>query len=139
MNRRSDEERLYLFVQHVGRRLRDIDVAHGISPARFSALVHLAFHGVDNVGQLAAHERVSRPSMTRLVRDMEEDGLVRRTVDANDARGVLVALTKKGRDVVDQVRRAKIALIAEQIRALKGSERAALRLTLEALQGLEGK
>src|SRR5665213_856010 len=135
MKSRSDGERLYLFVQHVGRRLRDIDMAHGISPARFSALVHLAFHGVDNVGQLAAHERVSRPTMTRLVRDMEADGLVRRRTDASDRRGVLVQLTKKGRDIVDKVRNDKIALISRRLQSLDSPTREAMRLTLRALQG----
>src|SRR5215472_986769 len=100
---RSDGEQFYLTVQHLGRRLRDMDVACGITPARFSALVHLAFHGVNNVGELAAAERVSRPAMTRLVRDMERSGLVRRGADSRDARGVLVTLTKKGRAIMTRV------------------------------------
>src|SRR5215469_15634480 len=105
---RSDAEVLYLTVQHLGRLLRDIDVACGISNARFSVLVHLAFHGVNNVGGLAAAERVSRPAMTRLVQDMEKSGLVRRGADSSDRRGVLVKLTKKGRTIMRRVRNEKI-------------------------------
>src|SRR5262245_21315765 len=98
---KSDGEKLYLLVQHLGRRLRDFDVELGISPARFSTLVHLVFHDVgNNVGQLAAAERVSRPAMTRLIRDMEKSGLVRRLADSRDGRGVLVEITRKGRTVV---------------------------------------
>src|SRR5690242_20267861 len=97
----SDSERLYLLVQHLGRRLRDVDLAHGISSARFSVLAHLAFHGADNVGELAAAERVSRPAMTRLVRDMERSGLVRKAVDSRDGRGVRVELTAKGRSLLE--------------------------------------
>ncbi len=137
MKGRSDELGLYLFVQHVGRRLRHIDAAYGLSSSRVSAMAHLAFHGVDNVGQLAAHEGVSRPSMTRLVRDMESDGLVRRSPDANDGRGVLVALTKKGRALVEKIRTEKIALIAAHVNTLDPAARRALRLTLENLHALE--
>src|SRR5215471_3001895 len=122
---RRDGERLYLLVQHLGRRLRDLDLACGISPARFSALVHLAFHGIGNVGELAAAERVSRPAMTRLVRDMEKSGLVRRLADSRDRRGVLVELTKKGRAVVDRVRRRKIALISGELGLLDVESRRA--------------
>src|SRR5215469_1187331 len=101
---RSDGERLYLLVQHLARRLRDIDDANGISPARFSTLVNLAFHGINNVGELAAMERVSRPAMTRLVQDMEKSGLVDRAADKRDGRGVVVKLTPKGRAIVDRIR-----------------------------------
>lgn len=134
---RTDAERIYLFVQHLGRRLRDVDLAAGISSARFSTLVNLAFHGVNNVGELAAKERVSRPAMTRLVQDMEEAGLVHRMADETDGRGVLVELTQKGRGIVDRVRNEKIALISSHLDSLDESERAAIRLAFDALAGLE--
>lgn len=134
---RGDGERLYLFVQHLARRLRDIDAAAGISPARFSALVNLAFHGVNNVGELAAMERVSRPAMTRLVQDMEEAGLVERLVDESDGRGVMVRLTPKGRGIVDRVRRAKIAFVETHLDSLDQGARVIVRGALDALKGLE--
>jgi DNA-binding MarR family transcriptional regulator len=131
--RRSDGEQFYLTVQHLGRRLRDIDVACGISPARFSSLVHLAFHGVNNVGELAAAERVSRPAMTRLVRDMEKSGLVRRTSDSRDGRAVLVELTAKGRSLVDRVRKKKIVYVSGALASLDPDLRRALRTALDRL------
>ena len=123
---RPDAERLYLFVQHLSRNLRDIDVSVGLSAARLSALVSLRFHGVNNVGALAKIERVSRPAMTRLVRDMERAGLVRRRPDARDGRGVLVVLTKKGADAVDRARAKKIAFVSERLKRAPAKERAAL-------------
>src|SRR5215471_11867205 len=132
---RSDAEALYLTVQHLGRLLRDIDVARGISNARFSVLVHLAFHGVDNVGELAAAERVSRPAMTRLVQDMEKSGLVRRGTDSRDGRGVLVELTKKGRVIMRHVRNEKIALVRKQLEHLEPNSRGHLKAALERLLG----
>jgi DNA-binding MarR family transcriptional regulator len=134
---RSDAERLYLFVQHVARRLRDVNAACGISSARFVVLVNLAFHGVNNLSALAASEGVSRPAMTRLIRDMERDGLVRRLADSTDGRGVLVEITKKGRDTLDRVRKEKMALVAAEIEPLDAAARRALRLVLDALKHLE--
>jgi DNA-binding MarR family transcriptional regulator len=130
---RSDSEKLYLVVQHLGRRLRDVDLEMGISPARFAVLAHLAFHGANNVGELAALERVSRPAMTRLVRDMERDGLVRRQPDSSDGRGVVVALTAKGRATLERVRNKKIALIDREIAPLDDGAKKALRMAVAAL------
>ena len=129
----SDGGRLYLLVQHLARTLRHLDIESGISPARFSALAHLAFHGVDNVGQLAAAERVSRPAMTRLVRDMEKSGLVSRRVDPRDGRAVLVQLTEKGRAAIDRAQAAKIAFVSAKLESLDGKSRRAVRIALKAL------
>ncbi len=130
---RSDSERLYLVVQHLGRRLRDMDLEMGISPSRFAVLAHLAFHGANNVGELAALEHVSRPAMTRLIRDMEKDGLARRLPDSTDGRGVIVSLTAKGRAILERVRNNKIALIEKEIAPLDETARQAIRIAVAAL------
>jgi DNA-binding MarR family transcriptional regulator len=130
---RSDSERLYLVVQHLGRRLRDVDLEMGISPARFAVLAHLAFHGANNVGELAVLERVSRPAMTRLVRDMEKDGLVRRLPDSTDGRGVIVSLTAKGRSVLERVRNRKVALIEKELAPMDDAARQAVKIAVAAL------
>lgn len=131
---RSDGERFYLMVQHLGRRLRDVDAASGISGARFSVLAHLAFHGMNNVGELASKERVSRPAMTRLVKDMEVDDLVRRRPDASDGRGVRVEITPKGRHLIERVRTKKIALVSEVLDGLDLKSRQAIARAAETFQ-----
>jgi DNA-binding MarR family transcriptional regulator len=133
---RPDPERIYLFVQHLGRRLREIDARAGLTPARFSALASLRFHGSRNIGDLAADERVKAPSMTRLVRDMERDGLLSRTADPADRRGVLIELTPSAAAQFDAIRAAKIALVAEYLAALSGPVRAAIQVAFAALDDL---
>src|SRR5262249_19154648 len=122
---RSDAERIYLFVQHLGRRIGDLNAAFGLTRARFAVLQALKFHGVVNVGGLAAFDGVTRPAMTRLVRDMEGAGLVRRTPDDRDARAVRVTITPLGDEMLDKVRRAKIALVASGLKGLGAAEQAA--------------
>jgi DNA-binding MarR family transcriptional regulator len=133
---RRTAEQIYLFVQHLGRRLRDVDRDLGVSPTRFSALAGLAFEGPGNVGDLAAFERVSRPSMTRLVRDMERDGLVRRLPDPDDGRGVRVRITDKGRALVEAVRTRKIALVETHLRGIGPEALAAIGASFDALDDL---
>ena len=133
---RPEPERIYLFVQHFGRRLRDIDARAGLTPARFSALASLRTHGSRNIGELAADERVRPPSMTRLVRDMQRDGLVRRSPDPDDGRGVVIALTAKGRAAFDDVRAIKIALVADYLTTLPEAAREAAAVAFIALEEL---
>ncbi|HEX4198086.1 MAG TPA: MarR family transcriptional regulator [Caulobacteraceae bacterium] len=133
---RRTAEQIYLFVQHLGRRLRDVDRDLGVSPTRFSALAGLAFEGPGNVGDLAAFERVSRPSMTRLVRDMERDGLVLRLPDPDDGRGVRVRITEKGRALVEAVRARKIALVEVHLRGLEPQALTAIGSSFAALDEL---
>jgi len=133
---RSEPERIYLFVQHLGRRLREIDARAGLTAARFSVLASLRFHGSRNIGDLAADERVTRPSMTRLARDMERDGLLRRAPDPDDGRGVLIELTPRAIAVLDAARAAKIGLVADYLTALAPATRAAIKVAFAALDEL---
>lgn len=127
-------ERIYLVVQHLGRRLRALDEELGLSPARFSALASLVFHGPLHLCELALGEGVRPPSMTRLVRDMERDGLVRRRSDLDDGRRVRVEPTARGRALVLRSRRRKIDLIRAH---LAGQPRAGVRALGPALDVLE--
>ena len=133
---RPEPERIYLFVQHFGRRLREVDASGGLTPARFSTLASLHFYGARNIGDLAADERVKRPSMTRLVRDMERDGLLRRTRDPSDGRGVLIKLTPTGTALFKGTRATKIALVADYLRALSPDTRTAIKIAFAALDDL---
>ena len=130
----SDAARAYLFVQHVGRRLREIDGAHGLTAVRFSVLASLVLHELSTVTTLAADERVKVPSMTRLLRDMERDGLVSRRGNPDDRRGVLVAATAKGQAAFWAARVEKIGMIERQLETLPAKTRAAVSLAFAALE-----
>ena len=132
----DDPERIYLFVQHLGRRLREIDARSGLTPARYSALASLRYNGSRNLGDLAAAERVRPPSMTRLVRDMERDGLVLRMPDPSDGRAVLIELTPGAIAVFEAARAEKIALVADYLATLAPPTRAAIRHAFAALDDL---
>ncbi|MFI4976957.1 MAG: MarR family winged helix-turn-helix transcriptional regulator [Caulobacterales bacterium] len=132
----SDAEQIYLFVQHLGRRLRDIDARSGLTPSRYSALASLRFHGSRNIGDLAADERIRAPSMTRLARDMERDGLIRRSRDPEDGRGVLIELTPRAVGLFDAARKAKIALVADHLQTLPPGTSAAIKVAFAALEEL---
>src|SRR6185436_19812846 len=87
-NRAAEDlaQRLHAAAIHLLRRLRAEDDASGLTAPRLSALSVLVFGGPRSIGELAAAEQVRPPTISRLVRELERDGLVRREADAGDAR-----------------------------------------------------
>ena len=125
---RSDEvaDRLHSAALHLLRLVRREDVATGLSPARLSALSVLVFGGARTVGELAAAEQVRSPTMSRLVAEMEAEGLVERRPAAADRRVVMVTATGKGRRVLQDGRRRRVSTLAARLSALDGSDVALL-------------
>ncbi|NUQ13661.1 MAG: MarR family transcriptional regulator, partial [Gemmatimonadaceae bacterium] len=68
------------------RTLRSEDEQSGLTGPRLSALSVIVFAGPVTLGELAAAEQVKPPTMTRLVRALEREGLVRREKDPADGR-----------------------------------------------------
>jgi DNA-binding MarR family transcriptional regulator len=89
-----------------------------------------------SVGQLAAHERVQPPSMTRIVSALAEGGYVERRAHETDGRQVVVVLTEQGRTTVRADRARRDAWLACRLRDLTGDEKDVLRRAAPLLERL---
>ena len=128
---------LRLSVARLSRRLRsEREPDNPLSVAALSALGVIFREGECTVGQLAAHERVQPPSMTRTVNCLVEDGYVVRRAHDTDGRQVLVDLTDQGRDILLADRRRRDAWLAKRLRELTPDERALLRQAAPLIQRL---
>jgi DNA-binding MarR family transcriptional regulator len=127
-------DRLHSAALHLLRRLRTEDDALGVSPPRLSALSVVVFAGPIGIGALATTEGVAAPTMSRLVDGLERDGLVRRAPDPDDARGVLVRSTAKGRRVLMTGRRHRVAALARGLASLNSEELTAIALGAELIE-----
>ena len=87
--------RLRLSATRLARRLRK-ESGSGLSPSQGSALAAVHNHGPLTLGALAEHERVSPPTITKVVAFLEAEGLVVRSADPADGRVSRVSTTKKG-------------------------------------------
>ena len=129
----SDAESLYLLVLHLGRHLREVDREVGLSGVRFSILASLQFHGTANLAALAEDEKVSRPAITRLVKDMVKDGQVAIGPDPSDGRGVRVTITAAGKSQLLKSRRKKVSVIENYLSTLSVKERESLAPLVQKL------
>src|SRR5262245_38357726 len=131
-------DRLHSAAIHLLRRVRRVDEAIGIGPARASALSVVVFGGPLSLGALAAAEQVTPPTMSRIVAGLEEDGLVRREVDPKDRRSVLLRATPKGVRMMQEGRRRRVAALAETLRKLTTEELAIVGRAVGVLERLFG-
>lgn len=122
------------------RRLRTEDEAAGLSPPRMSALSVLVFAGPRTLGELAQAEQVRPPTMTRLVQDMARAELVKVVPDRTDLRVKRVHATAKGKRLLVEGRRRRVARLARALAGLAPDQRALLddaaRLLLELAPGI---
>jgi len=118
---------LRLAVMRFSRRLRHQRVDQSITLTHLAALSTLKRHGPMSPGELASHERVQPPSMTRVLAVLEERGLVLRRPHPTDGRQALVELTDAGRELLHGEVVAREAWLARRLAELTDDERATLR------------
>ena len=87
---------LRVAVARTARRLRQ-ETGLDLTATQVAALATIERHGPLTPSELAARERIQRPTATRLVARLEERGLVARTADPGDGRVALIAITAEGR------------------------------------------
>ena len=130
---------LRISVSRLARRLRVERQAEGLaslSDTQLAALAVLDRHGAMTPGELAEHEKVQPPSMTRVIAVLEERRLVMRAPHATDRRQVMLTVTEQGRELVRQARRRRDAWLAKRLKELSPEERAILRAAAPVLEKL---
>jgi DNA-binding MarR family transcriptional regulator len=107
-----------------------------VTLTHLAALSTLQRHGPMSPGELAAHERVQPPSMTRVVVALGERGLVTRTPHPTDGRQVVIGLTDTAERLLTE--EAREAWLSARLHRLTPQERAALREAAAIMEQLAG-
>ena len=132
---------LRISVSRLARRLRVERAAAALgepdlSETQLAALATLERHGAMTPGELAEHEKVQPPSMTRVISALVDSQLVRREPHVSDRRQVVLTATDAGRDLVIRARRRREEWLARRLKELPPAERATLRAAAPILEKL---
>jgi DNA-binding MarR family transcriptional regulator len=127
--------RLRMVVARLSRRLRQ-EANEGATPSQLAALATIERHGPITLGDLAGHERVRPPTMTRIVAGLEETALVRREIDATDRRVARVTITAEGSRLLARSRTRKDAFLAALLEHLDAEELATVERAVPILERL---
>jgi DNA-binding MarR family transcriptional regulator len=126
---------LRVAVWRAARRLRHVSDI-GLTPTLHAALGTVEVHGPITAGQLAAHERVRKPTMTRTIRELVDRGLIERLPDPLDGRVTWLRVTPAGAELVRSARRRSETYLTKQLRALTPQERETLQQAAAILESL---
>jgi DNA-binding MarR family transcriptional regulator len=125
-------------VTHLARRLRGLRSDHGISGSKLAILGWLYRGGTPMTAtDLARLERLQPQSLTRIIAELDEEGLIRRTPAEQDRRQVLIEISQAGKEllVVDAYRQNEW-LKATMAASLTKAEREILSIAADLLDKL---
>ncbi|MEU5532564.1 MarR family transcriptional regulator [Streptomyces sp. NPDC020362] len=133
--------RIYRLSRAMGDRMEKAYAPHGISRGEFDVLSTLRRSGEPytlSPRQLSATLMLTTGGMTGRLDKLERAGLLRRSPDPHDRRGLQVTLTEKGFDVIDRAVGAGLAAQTQALSSLDDEQADQLAgLLRELLKGTE--
>lgn len=111
--------------------MRHMPAPDGLSLTAAATLGSLQRRGPQRITALANAQGVTQPSMTQLLRRLEDAGLVTRVADPTDGRVVLVELTAAGDETLHNRWNTRLAHLDKVLESLTEEERAVLQRAAE--------
>jgi DNA-binding MarR family transcriptional regulator len=127
---------LRVSLMRLARRLRAERLDEGLTPTQLAVLGTLDRHGPMTLGELASHEKVQPPSMTRTTAILDERGLLTRVMQEVDRRQVQIAISDAGLALLREDRKRRDAWLASRFDQLSSDERALLHQVAPLLDRL---
>jgi DNA-binding MarR family transcriptional regulator len=118
------------------RVVRNQRVDMSVTLTQLSAMGTLLKNGPMSAGELAGYERVQPPSMTKVLANLEERGLVQRDAHPRDRRQVVLAITPAGEQLLASERRSRDAWLTRRLATLSPEERTLLHRVVPILDKL---
>jgi DNA-binding MarR family transcriptional regulator len=124
----------------LGRRLRLERPADALPLTKVAVLAHLLRWGAATPGELAAAERLQPQSLTRVIADLEAEGMITRRRDERDGRQRVLEITASGRYALADDMDARDAWLERAIEqaGLTETEQQVLYLAAQLMDRLSG-
>ncbi len=125
---------IYRITNHLNRSLRKNLQRSRINIARWRVLSVLQDHGRLNMGQIVEHTLIEQPTVSRIVDQLEREGLAMRESGGADSRFVQVILTPAGESAFKEI--YPIAT-QHQEQALKGFKQQEIKVLIGFLERMQ--
>lgn len=133
----TDEAGRYVTVAvQLTRWLRAMDPRPALTGAQASALAVIVYAGEITPSRLAELEEVKRPTVARLLTQLESLGAIKRTVSKKDGRSAVLSATHKGRALIRDGHVRRVAPFAAAIWRLSPKEQHVIMQALPVLEAL---
>jgi DNA-binding MarR family transcriptional regulator len=128
--------RLRAVIPRLARVLNDTSTGEDLTPTQYSVLALVRVRGPLGLTELTELEGLNPTMLSRVVKALDERGLIRRMQDPGDLRAAHVAVTPEGEQVHDRVRNQRTKVLSECLHGLPPDATAALLAAVPDLEAL---
>lgn len=125
---------LYRLTNRLNQRLQARLRSQGIKPSRWRVMSVLRSRGTLTIGRIAEHTLMEQPTVSRVITQLEKEGLATRQISAGDSRAIEVSLTLEGIRKLDAIVTTAYHHQQEALAGFKPSELDALRTLLGRIE-----
>lgn len=128
--------RLRGVIPRLARQLNDTSTGEDLTPTQYSVLALVRVRGPVGLAELTGLEGLNPTMLSRVVKVLDERGLVRRLPDPRDLRAVRLEVTEEGLRLNDRVRAQRTQMLSECLGRLPPETAEALLASVPAMEAL---
>ncbi|HEX3590123.1 MAG TPA: MarR family transcriptional regulator [Pseudonocardiaceae bacterium] len=128
--------RLRIVIGRLARKLNETSTGEGLTPTQYSVLGLIRARGPLGLAELTELEGLNPTMLSRIVRKLDDQGLIRRLPDPSDLRAVRVEVTEAGATVHSRIRDARTSVLSDWIERLPAETQATLLAAVPAMEEL---
>lgn len=128
--------RLRGVIPRLARQLNDTSTGADLTPTQYSVLALVRLRGPIGLAELTELEGLNPTMLSRIVKVLDERGLVRRLPDPKDMRAARLEATRNGEQVHDRVREQRTQVLAECLDRLSEETAETLLAAVPAMEAL---
>ena len=128
--------RLRGVIPRLAREFNDTSTGEGLTPTQYSVLALVRSRGPLGLAELTELEGLNPTMVSRIIKVLDERGLIRRMPDPNDLRAARQAATPMGEQVHDRVRAQRTQVLSERLGRLPPETAETLLAAVPAMEAL---
>ena len=110
--------RLRGVIPRLARQFNETSTGEGLTPTQYSVLALVRIRGPLGLAELTELEGLNPTMLSRIVKVLDERGLIRRLPDPSDMRAARVEVTQEGEQVHGRVREQRTRVLSECLERL---------------------
>ena len=127
------EDLLLSFRRKIMESMRKDGVHHGLTLSQFEVLRLLSSSGERTMKEIAVFLKITPPSASSLIEDMEKKRLIKREYNSVDRRIIKIKLTKKSQDIFSRVYLNKKKIIDDMLSKLSAKDKKTLERIIKII------
>jgi DNA-binding MarR family transcriptional regulator len=128
--------RLRAVIGRLARQLNETSTGEGLTPTQYSVLALVRTRSPLGLAELTELEGLNPTMVSRVIRVLDDAGLIHRLTDPSDMRAARLEITPAGEQMHERIRERRTSVLADCLTRLPPQTAAALLDTVPALEAL---